>query len=81
MKDTQGLVKAMRSDLTPALEQAVVEAKKTLLAAQMTLSAESPLQRELKQVLSELSTAARSIRVMADYLERHPDALIRGKGK
>jgi paraquat-inducible protein B len=81
MKDTQGLVKAMRSDLTPALQQAVVEAQKTLLAAQMTLSAESPLQHELKQVLSELSTAARSIRVMADYLERHPDALIRGKGK
>jgi paraquat-inducible protein B len=81
MKDSQGLVKAMRSDLTPALQQAVVEAQKTLLAAQMTLSAESPLQHELKQVLSELSTAARSIRVMADYLERHPDALIRGKGK
>ena len=81
MKDTQGLVKAMRSDLAPALQQAVVEAQKTLLAAQMTLSSESPLQHELKQVLSELSTAARSIRVMADYLERHPDALIRGKGK
>jgi paraquat-inducible protein B len=81
MKDSQGLVKAMRSDLTPALHQAVLEAEKTLLAAQITLSAESPLQHELKQVLSELSSAARSIRIMADYLERHPDALIRGKGK
>ena len=81
MKDTQGLVKAMRSDLAPALQQAVVEAQKTLVAAQTTLSAESPLQHELKRVLSELSAAARSIRVMADYLERHPDALIRGKGK
>ncbi len=81
MKDTQGLVKSMRSDLAPALQQAVVEAQKTLVAAQTTLSAESPLQHELKTVLSELSAAARSIRVMADYLERHPDALIRGKGK
>lgn len=81
MKDTQGLVKALRSDLTPALHQAVVEAQKTLVAAQTTLSSESPLQHELKRVLSELSAAARSIRVMADYLERHPDALIRGKGK
>jgi paraquat-inducible protein B len=33
------------------------------------------------QVLKELTGAARSIRVMADYLERHPDALIYGKGK
>jgi paraquat-inducible protein B len=81
MKDSQGLVKAMRSDLTPALQQAIVEAQKTMVAAQMTLSAESPLQHQLKQVLNELSTAARSIRVMADYLEQHPDALIRGKGK
>jgi paraquat-inducible protein B len=81
MKDTQGLVKALRSDLTPALHQAVVEVQKTLVAAQTTLSSESPLQHELKRVLSELSAAARSIRVMADYLERHPDALIRGKGK
>jgi paraquat-inducible protein B len=81
MKDSQGLVKSMRSDFTPALQKAVVEAQKTLLAAQIALSAESPLQIELKRVLSELSTAARSIRVMADYLERHPDAIIRGKGK
>ena len=30
-------------------------------------------------LLKELTGAARSIRVFADYLERHPDALIRGK--
>jgi paraquat-inducible protein B len=81
LKDGQGLLKAMRSDLAPALQKAIVEAQKTLVAAQTTLNSESPLQHELKRVLSELSAAARSIRVMADYLERHPDALIRGKGK
>jgi paraquat-inducible protein B len=80
MKDAQSLVKTMRSDLSPVLQQAIVEAQKTLMAAQSALSAESPLQHELKRVLNELSAAARSIRVMADYLERHPDALIRGKG-
>jgi paraquat-inducible protein B len=31
-------------------------------------------------VLKELGSAARSLRIMADYLERHPEALIRGKG-
>ena len=30
--------------------------------------------------MQELSRAARSIRVLADYLERNPDALLRGKG-
>jgi paraquat-inducible protein B len=29
--------------------------------------------------LQEVSRAARSFRVLADYLERHPEALLRGK--
>ena len=36
--------------------------------------------RELSNMLKELSEAARSIRVFAGYLERHPEALIQGKG-
>jgi len=36
--------------------------------------------RELNSMLKELSEAARSIRVFAGYLERHPEALIQGKG-
>jgi len=35
---------------------------------------------DLTVLLKELASAARSIRVFADYLERHPEALIRGKG-
>jgi len=33
----------------------------------------------LESLVQELSRAARSIRVFADYLDRHPEALIRGK--
>lgn len=39
----------------------------------------SPLQIELVKALRELSAAARSIRIMSEYLERHPEALLRGK--
>jgi paraquat-inducible protein B len=35
---------------------------------------------EMKRALEELSDAARSIRSLSDYLERHPEALIKGKG-
>ena len=45
------------------------------------MSKDSPLYHDLKRVLRDLADAARSIRVLADYLERHPDALIYGKGK
>ena len=36
---------------------------------------------DLTTALEELSEAARSIRVLTAYLERHPDALIMGKSK
>ncbi|AWU96438.1 intermembrane transport protein PqiB [Azospirillum ramasamyi] len=36
-------------------------------------------QPDLPEVLRQLNDAARSFRVLADYLERHPDALIWGK--
>jgi paraquat-inducible protein B len=32
------------------------------------------------KAMEEVSGAARSVRVLADYLEQHPDALLRGKG-
>jgi hypothetical protein len=34
---------------------------------------------DLARTLAELKDAARSIRVLADYLERHPESLLRGK--
>jgi paraquat-inducible protein B len=34
---------------------------------------------DLLRTLAELKDAARSIRVLADYLERHPESLLRGK--
>lgn len=40
---------------------------------------DSVLVSELDQALQEASGAARAVRVLADYLERHPEALIRGK--
>jgi paraquat-inducible protein B len=43
------------------------------------LSDRSPERQHLQRALSELSAAARSIRVFTDYLERHPEALIQGK--
>ena len=35
--------------------------------------------QELRDALQEITSAARSLRVLADYLEQHPESLIRGK--
>ena len=34
---------------------------------------------ETNRLLQELTQAARSIRLLADYLEQHPESIIRGK--
>ena len=36
---------------------------------------------DLPRMMQELTDAARSVRALADYLDRHPEALIRGKKK
>jgi paraquat-inducible protein B len=68
------------------LDKTLSEARRTLAAAEHTLenagtvvAPNSPLRSELAAMLSEVSRAARSLRVLTDYLERHPESLLRGK--
>ncbi len=56
-----------------------VQAQSTLASADGLVGAKSQARYDLNALLKELTDAARSIRVFADYLERHPEALIRGK--
>ena len=54
---------------------------KTLSSLRGVVSEDSPLVVELKNTLNEVSAMSRSIRELADYLEQHPETLIRGKKK
>jgi len=55
--------------------------EKTMSTAGGTLSEDSPLMVDLQNTLQEISAMSRSLRQVADYLDQHPEALIRGKGK
>jgi paraquat-inducible protein B len=48
-------------------------------SADQLLKKDSELMNQLSTTLHELGAAARSIRIMSEYLERHPEALLRGK--
>jgi len=68
------------------LDRTLVSARGTLDSGRGTLDNASKLiepnaglSAEIVNTLQEISRAARSMRVLADYLERHPEALIRGK--
>ena len=64
---------------TGAATETMVQAKETLSTAEWVISEDSTATHELITVLRELSAAAKAIRILAEYFERHPDALIRGK--
>jgi paraquat-inducible protein B len=53
---------------------------KTMAAARGVLSENAPLIVDLQNTLQEISAMSRSIRQLSDYLDQHPEALIRGKG-
>jgi len=72
-------VEQLQSEVTPELKVALEEMHRTLKSAEHMLADESPTQQELQNMLRELTRTAESIRLLSDYLERHPEALIRGK--
>lgn len=78
---TRKLAQNFDRTAVPELDATLKAAQSTLSAIKGSVSKDSSLYYELMRVFKELSGAARSIRVMADYLERNPDALIYGKGK
>ena len=73
------LMRDLRQTLANA-KRALSQISQTASVAQDMLGDESGLRYDLQDLMRELTQAARSIRVFADYLERHPEALLRGKG-
>jgi paraquat-inducible protein B len=65
--------------LVAQLRQTANSADQAVAAANRTLGGDATSQNDLPAALRELTDAARSIRALADYLDRHPEALIRGK--
>lgn len=86
LKEADKLVKSINRDapdvmrdvsaLTHSLSQV---AKKTETALE-SFDADSRTMLDLNKMLRDFSAAAQSLRNWSDYLERHPEALIRGKG-
>ncbi|MDD5323096.1 MAG: MlaD family protein [Methylococcales bacterium] len=81
LESLQGTTNAATKTLATATGT-LSSADKTMSSAQQVLTtfeAGSTTQYELNQLLQELTQTAISVRQLADYLEEHPDSLIRGK--
>ena len=94
LQSALGSAEALMRTLTPEAQTTLADLRKTLASAQQTLAAaqqtlgsaerglldpQAPLQRSAGQTLAELQRAAQAMRVLADYLQRHPEAILRGK--
>ncbi|MEN8259506.1 MAG: MlaD family protein [Pseudomonadota bacterium] len=58
---------------------AVQQLQSTLVSMESVVSQDSVIARDISGALEEMARAARSIRLLTDYLERHPESLISGK--
>jgi paraquat-inducible protein B len=81
LQETRELAQNLNQNVAPNITATLDQAQQTLVSVEGTLGKDAPLQYELREALEELGDAARSLRVLLEYLERHPDALIFGKGK
>ncbi len=72
-------VRALLQTIDQQIGPLMTQAHGTLASAEALVGSNSQTRYDLNAMLKELAGAARAIRVFADYLERHPEALLRGK--
>ena len=89
LKAADRLVERVNGEIVPEVKTALQGLRGTLANAERVLKSadntlvgqNAPAQQELRSAMQEVARAARAVRVLADYLERHPEALIRGKSE
>jgi paraquat-inducible protein B len=78
-------IHGLLTSVSPELDKLVQDLRNTAAQLDQTAAAAdkvfggAPSQAGLTDTLQELKDAARSIRSLADYLDRHPEALIKGR--
>jgi paraquat-inducible protein B len=66
-------------EIMQGLQTAVDKAGKLVGSADTGYGENSQFRRDVERLLDQLSDTARSIRLLANYLDQHPEALIRGR--
>jgi paraquat-inducible protein B len=79
LKSTDQLVRHVDGDIAPQVEATLAEARAAMKNAKDLLAQDAPLQSDLGATLLQLSRAAKSVTALVDYLQRHPESLLRGK--
>jgi paraquat-inducible protein B len=82
LKNLDALTREASTHIGPTMESlqaASAQLEKTLNATSGLLGNTTTGTGELPRALRDLREASRSVRMLTDYLERHPEALVQGK--
>ena len=82
VNNADGELKDVADQLGPTLsrlDDAIAEGNRVLASLNQQIGADSIAQYELVNTLNEVQGAARALRVLLEYLEQHPEAIIKGK--
>jgi paraquat-inducible protein B len=89
LKESQKLLGRIDAEVVPEVKTAVENLKRAVAAAERVLvnadktliGPDAPANHELREALQEITRAARALKGFAEYMDSHPEALIRGKGQ
>jgi paraquat-inducible protein B len=87
LQDAGKAVNRIDGEVTPGLKTTLDDLRGTIGIVDRVLSntdatlvgKDAPAQQDLRDALQEITRAARSLRILTDYLERRPDSVIWGK--
>lgn len=80
LRDADSALRHVDADALPQLKRVLDDLHQVLDGANATLvGRDAPGQQELRETLREATRAAQALRELAEDLDRHPEALIRGK--
>ncbi|SHI03733.1 PqiB family protein [Pollutimonas bauzanensis] len=81
LKSVSKLVDRLDGQVAPQASAVLKAAQKSLGRVDKLLAQDSPMNDNLDRTLREISAAAKSLRALADYLQTHPTALLRGPAR
>ena len=86
VKKTVELENKKAAELAASIQKTSEAAREMMITATQAINRmdalakpQSPMQTELRQSLREITETAKSIQMLTDYLQRHPEALLQGK--
>ncbi|WP_395065227.1 intermembrane transport protein PqiB [Paraburkholderia silvatlantica] len=79
LQSANDVMAKLGTDVVPQAHDTLSAAQSTLNSATDALQPDSQLQQNTSDAMRELARTAASVRMLTDYLERHPEAVVQGK--